>query len=139
MSPGKERLIADARAALGRALRQAREEKGMSVDELAQGSGIARHRIEAIEAGEPDPEGGELSTGLPRPELVALGRVIRKRRKQKGMSVAELAEAADFERRDLVKIEAGELDPGFDGLVVLADGLGVPLEAIVPPDDGEAA
>lgn len=51
------------------------------------------------------------------------------------MSVAELAEAAGFKRRRLVRIEAGELDPRFDGLMALADGLGVPPATIVPADE----
>lgn len=50
------------------------------------------------------------------------------------MSVAELAVAAGFKRRRLVRIEGGELDPRYDGLITLADALGVPAAAIVPPD-----
>jgi ribosome-binding protein aMBF1 (putative translation factor) len=53
---------------------------------------------------------------------------------QKGMSVADLAEAAGFKRRRLVRIEAGELDPRYDGLIALADGLGISVAAIMPPD-----
>jgi transcriptional regulator with XRE-family HTH domain len=105
----------------------------MSVDQLAQASGIPRRRIERIEAGEPDPEASADRT--PRSELVVLGRVIREAREQKGMTVAELAEAAGFKRRRLVRIEEGELDPRFDGLMALADGLGVPPATIVPPDE----
>lgn len=50
------------------------------------------------------------------------------------MSVAELAEAVGFKRRRLVRIEGGELDPRYDGLIALADGLGVPAAAIMPPN-----
>jgi transcriptional regulator with XRE-family HTH domain len=50
------------------------------------------------------------------------------------MSVADLAEAAGFKRRGLVRIEAGELDPRYDGLIELAEGLGAPMAAIIPPD-----
>jgi len=49
------------------------------------------------------------------------------------MSVAELAAAASFKRRRLVRIEAGELDPRYDGLIALADGLGVRVAALMPP------
>lgn len=138
MRARKARQIAAERAkrrliALGTAVRQAREQKGMSVDQLAQASGIPRRRIERMEAGEPDPEASANRT--PRSELVALGRLIRETREQKGMSVTELAEAAGFKRRRLVRVEAGELDPDYDGLMALADGLGVPAAAIVPPDE----
>jgi DNA-binding XRE family transcriptional regulator len=47
----RRRLIA-----LGMAVREAREQNGMGVDQLAQASGIPRRSIERIEAGEPDPE-----------------------------------------------------------------------------------
>jgi transcriptional regulator with XRE-family HTH domain len=50
------------------------------------------------------------------------------------MSVAEPAEAVGFKRRRLVRVEAGELDPRYDGLIALADGLGVRAAAIMPPD-----
>lgn len=60
--------------------------------------------------------------------------MVRAVREQKGMSVAELAVAAGFKRRRLVRIEGGELDPRYDGLITLADALGVPAAAIVPPD-----
>jgi transcriptional regulator with XRE-family HTH domain len=59
--------------------------------------------------------------------------MVRTARVQKGMSVTELAEAAGFKRRRLVRIEAGELDPRYDGLIALADGLGVSVVVIMPP------
>jgi transcriptional regulator with XRE-family HTH domain len=63
--------------------------------------------------------------------------MVRATREQQGMSVAELAAAAGFKRRRLVRIEAGELDPRYDGLIALADGLGVRVAAIMPPEEGE--
>ncbi len=123
----RNRLIA-----LGLAVIEAREQKGMSPNELAEASGIPLRSIERIEAGEPDPDADATTT--PTPDLIAFGRMVRAAREQKGMSVAELAEAAGFKRRRLVRIEAGELDPRYDGLIVLADGLGVCVAAIVPLD-----
>jgi transcriptional regulator with XRE-family HTH domain len=136
MSARKARRLAAERSrrsliALGLALRSLREEKGMSVDQLAQASGVPRRSIERIEAAEPDPD----AAPTPKSELAVMGRLIRQAREQKGMGVAELAEAAGFKRRSLVRIEAGELDPRMDGLMALADELGVPLTVIVPPDD----
>jgi len=40
---------------LGRAVRQLREERGMTPAELACASGIRREELEAIEAGRPNP------------------------------------------------------------------------------------
>jgi len=124
----RNRLIA-----LGLAVREAREEKGMSVAELAETSGVPQLSVERIEAGEPDPDASAEKAS--KPELTTLGSLIRQAREQKGMSVAELAEAAGFKRRRLVRIEAGELDPRFDGLMALADALGVSPAAIVPTNE----
>ena len=123
--------------ALGLAVREAREQQGMSVAQLAEASGIPQLSVERIEAGEPDPDASVEKASTP--ELIALGSLIREAREQKGMSVAELAEAVGFKRRRLVRIEAGELDPRFDGLMALADGLGVPPATIVPPDVPDVA
>jgi transcriptional regulator with XRE-family HTH domain len=126
----KSRLVA-----LGLAVIEAREQKGMSPSELAEASGIPLRSLERIEAGEPDPDADATTDKTtPDPDLIALGRMVRTARVQKGMSVTELAEAAGFKRRRLVRIEAGELDPRYDGLIAIADALGVPAAAIVPPN-----
>jgi transcriptional regulator with XRE-family HTH domain len=121
--------------ALGLVVIEAREQQGMSPSELAEASGIPLRSLERIEAGEPDPDAdANTSKKVPDPDLIALGRTVRAARQQKGMSVAELAAAAGFKRRRLVRIEAGELDSRYDGLIVLADGLGVRVAAIMSPD-----
>jgi transcriptional regulator with XRE-family HTH domain len=126
----KSRLVT-----LGLAVIEAREQKGMSASELAEASGIPLRSLERIEAGEPDPDADATTDKTaPNSELIAFGRTVRAAREQRGMSVAELAEAAGFKRRRLVRIEAGELDPRYDGLIALADGLGVRAAAIMPPD-----
>lgn len=119
--------------ALGLAVVEAREQKGMSPREPADASGIPLRSLERIEAGEPDPDATSSKTA-PHPDLIGLGRMVRAVREQKGMSVAELAVAAGFKRRRLVRIEGDELDPRYDSLITLADALGVPAAAIVPPD-----
>jgi transcriptional regulator with XRE-family HTH domain len=126
----KNRLVA-----LGLTVIEAREQKGMSPSELAEASGIPLRSLERIEAGEPDPDADATTDrATPDHDLIALGRMVRAVREQKGMSLTELAEAVGFKRRRLVRIEAGELDPRYDGLLSLADGLGVRAAAIMPPD-----
>ena len=134
----KKRLLAAMAAkrqltALGLAVIEAREQKGMSPSELADASGIPLSSLERIEAGEPDPD-ATTDKATPNPDLIALGRMVRAVRGQKGMSVTELAAAAGFKRRRLVRIEAGKLDPRYDGLIALAAGLNVPVAVIMPPD-----
>jgi transcriptional regulator with XRE-family HTH domain len=126
----KNRLVA-----LGLAVIEAREQKGMSASELAETSGIPLRSLERIETGEPDPEADATTDKTtPAPDLIAFGRMVRATRKQKGMSVAELAETAGFKRRRLLRIEAGELEPRYDGLIALADGLGIRVAEIIPPN-----
>ena len=67
----------------------------------------------------------------PDPELVALGRAIGRLRKQRAMSTGELARATGIAASRLGALEAGEVDPTYDVLLALADGLGVPLEEFV--------
>ncbi len=64
-------------------------------------------------------------------ELVALGRAICRERECKGMTVAELAEAAGVTRRRLAALEAGRNRAVYDLLVAVADGLDVDLGALV--------
>jgi len=134
----KKRLLAAMAAkrqltALGLAVIEVREQRGMNPSGLADVSGIPLRSLERIEAGEPDPDAdASADRATPNPDLVALGRMVRATREQKGMSVAELAAAAGFKGRRLLRIEAGELDPRYDGLIALADALGIPAAAIVP-------
>lgn len=126
----KSRLVT-----LGLAVIEAREQKGMSASELAEASGIPLRSLERIEAGEPDPDADATTDKTtPAPDLIAFGCMVRAAREQQGMSVAKLAEAAGFKRRRLVRIEAGELDPRYDGVIALAEGLGVRMAAIMPPE-----
>lgn len=58
--------------ALGLAVIEAREQKGMSPRELADASGIPLRSLERIEAGEPDPDGDATSSKTaPHPRLGA--------------------------------------------------------------------
>jgi transcriptional regulator with XRE-family HTH domain len=69
-------------------------------------------------------------------ELIALGRAIHQVREERGMSVSELAGAAGVERQLLDALEGGGLDPAYDVMLALADGLGVELTALVIRAEG---
>jgi transcriptional regulator with XRE-family HTH domain len=64
-------------------------------------------------------------------ELAALGRAIRRERERKGMAPVQLAEAAGVSRRRLAALEAGRLDPRYDVMLAVADGLDIDLGALV--------
>jgi transcriptional regulator with XRE-family HTH domain len=56
-----------------------------------------------------------------------LGEAIRPRRKQLGMSQADLARAAGVDARQIRRYETGEQQPVFTVAVALAAALGIPL------------
>jgi DNA-binding XRE family transcriptional regulator len=65
----KNRLVA-----LGLAVIEAREQRGMSASELAEASGIPLRSLERIEAGEPDPDADATTDKMaPDPDSTAFG------------------------------------------------------------------
>jgi transcriptional regulator with XRE-family HTH domain len=52
-------------------------------------------------------------------------------REQRGISADELADATGMHRRGIDALEAGHLDPTYELLLALADGLGVEPSALV--------
>jgi transcriptional regulator with XRE-family HTH domain len=70
-----------------------------------------------------------------RAELIRFGQKIRQVREREGISVAELAARTDVDAQKITALEAGRFDPPFDVMIALADGIGVPIFALMP-DDG---
>ena len=64
-------------------------------------------------------------------DLVALRNAVRYLREQRGMSARELADASGIERLRISTLEAGGLDPTYELLISLTEGLGVQLSALV--------
>jgi transcriptional regulator with XRE-family HTH domain len=65
------------------------------------------------------------------PNLLILGRAVKLTRKQRGMSAGELAEASGIPLERINALEAGELDPTYELLLEIADGLGIQPSALV--------
>jgi DNA-binding XRE family transcriptional regulator len=80
-----------------------------------------------------DPSGCESAA------LVALGRTVRQLREQQNMTKAALADAAGITPGRLTAIEAAKLDPRWDVLLALADGLSVPCAQLVANIDANAS
>ena len=59
------------------------------------------------------------------PELMALGREVRRRREALGLSQEEVAERSGLHRNYIGGIERGERNVGVKALFRLADGLGL--------------
>ena len=65
------------------------------------------------------------------PNLLILGRAVKLMREQRGMSVDELANASGVLRERIGAVEAGQLDPTYELLLKIADGLGIQPSALV--------
>jgi transcriptional regulator with XRE-family HTH domain len=62
-----------------------------------------------------------------------VGQEIRGQRKRQGMTMAELAAAADLSQGMLSKIENGQTSPSLSTLAALAKALSVPVSALFTP------
>jgi transcriptional regulator with XRE-family HTH domain len=63
--------------------------------------------------------------------LLVLGLTVRRLREQRDASVEELARACDVDDERIEAIESGRLDPTYELLLALAEGLGVEASALV--------
>jgi transcriptional regulator with XRE-family HTH domain len=57
--------------------------------------------------------------------LVHLGETFRQVRERRRVSIADLAAVTGIDRGQISELEAGHLDPTYDVLLALADGLRV--------------
>jgi transcriptional regulator with XRE-family HTH domain len=64
-------------------------------------------------------------------DLRVLGQAIGQIRAERGMSVVDLAAASGIEHTLIEALERGQLDPSYERLLALADGLGVRLSSFV--------
>ncbi len=65
------------------------------------------------------------------PNLVTLGRAVKLMREQRGMSTHELATSSGILRERIDALEAGRLDPTYELLVKITDGLGTQPSALI--------
>lgn len=64
-------------------------------------------------------------------DLLVLGRAVRRMREQRGMSIGELAEAINIRRQRIDALETGRLDPTYELLLAIAEGLGTQTSTLV--------
>lgn len=67
----------------------------------------------------------------PRPDLAALGQVVKRRREQRGLTLEQLALDAGVSRRTLSYVEAGAHAVTVENLRDIAHALGVRLSTLV--------
>lgn len=146
------RACSDESARLAVVVRQLRRERDMSQAALAEAMGRSRWYVVNLEAGKRDPklttvmliadclgvssrelfarldaQGEETSDS----RLVALGRAVRRARRERDMSQEALAHAADLAGKHISEIERANRDVRFTTLVQIAKGLDVPLTELV--------
>jgi DNA-binding XRE family transcriptional regulator len=65
-------------------------------------------------------------------DLLFFGRAIRELRERRPLSTNQLAAAVGIDERRIQALEAGQLDPDYELLIALAEGLGVsPAELVI--------
>lgn len=64
-------------------------------------------------------------------DLLVLGQAVRLMREQRGTSAEELADATGMSRHRIDALETGRLDPTYEQLLELAEGLGTQPSALV--------
>ena len=65
--------------------------------------------------------------------LRKLGRRLGELRRQKNITLEQLATVAGLTIQQLAAIEAGDLDPAITTLFHIAQGLGLSLSELIPP------
>jgi transcriptional regulator with XRE-family HTH domain len=69
-----------------------------------------------------------------RAELARFGETFRQVREQQRVTVANLAARTGIAARRIGDLEAGRLDPTYDVMIALAEGMGVRVSALIPDD-----
>lgn len=72
-----------------------------------------------------------LESGHGDADLLLLGRAVRHMREQRNMSADELANAIHIGRQRIEALEKGRLDPTYELLLAVAEGLGTQPSALV--------
>ncbi len=63
------------------------------------------------------------------PERIALGRVLRELRAERGLSQESLGTASRLHRNYIGGVERGELNLSYDNILKIANAIGVPASA----------
>ncbi len=69
-----------------------------------------------------------------RTELARFGKRFRQVREQRRVNVVDLAARTGIDASRIGDLEAGLLDPTYDVMIALADGMGVRVSALIPDD-----
>lgn len=65
--------------------------------------------------------------------LIGLGNQIRRIRKGKGMTQAQLAHSLNKDQQSVQRLEAGKINPSYLYLTEIAEGLGISIDVLLAP------
>lgn len=65
--------------------------------------------------------------------LKELGRNIREKREEKGLTQIEVAEKAELDRNYIGMVERGERNPSYLSLIKIAKGLNITVDQLIKP------
>lgn len=71
---------------------------------------------------------------MPIDDLTALGQIMRKARKEKGLTQQELSDLSHVSVKQIANIEKGQMNPSYLILRALAKVLNISLDALITPD-----
>lgn len=127
----------------GQKIRQLREERGYSLQDLAQKAGVSVSYLSEIERGAKKPSLKTLeriaaALNIPREQLVeadlnrglVLGQRLRLLRERGGLSLSQFAAQVRISPSYLSEIERGNVYPAVDTIKKLAEALKVPLSTL---------
>lgn len=130
----------------GQYIRQVREERGLSLQELARRTQLSVSYLSEIERGTKTPSLKTLekiagSLNVPKSQLIedtdraaiSLGERLRLVREERGLSLSELAEKAGISPSYLSEIERDNVYPAIHTLKLLANSLKVSVSSLIGP------
>ncbi|OQB30220.1 MAG: HTH-type transcriptional regulator ImmR [Bacteroidetes bacterium ADurb.Bin174] len=65
--------------------------------------------------------------------LKELGRIIREKREEKGLTQIEVADKAELDRNYIGMVERGERNPSYLSLIKIAKGLNITVDQLIKP------
>jgi len=140
----------DVRIEFGKRLRAKRQERGLTLEALAEKADLAISYVASVERGERNLglenivslaqalniSPSELLPGAhhQRKDRIKneFGKLLKSKREDRGFSVEELAERADLDQSVIALLEQGEGNVSLETIITLAQALKIPLKDLLP-------
>ena len=153
MSNSHNRKKTEVRIEFGKRLRCKRQERGFTLEVLAEKADLATSYIASVERGERnlglenivalaaamDISPSDLLPGVQHRKKeqvkVEFGKRLKSKREERGFTLESLAEQAGLDPLAIAFLEQGEGNMGFDTIIALAQALEVSLKELMPDSE----